>query len=299
MINHEIQQEPCETKYLVSNSPYKVLYFDITRRCNMKCNCCYNPSISIPDMSLEYFEKVCSQIPRTVEVRMLGGEPTIHPQIFDFIDIVRKYRHIPTVVSNGKMYSNSDFAKEMAKHTAIYGISLSGGLTSPNIYKEIDNEDSYSIKMKALENLLTYGVQRVALLALIIRDLNEFVIGELINFAKKHKTTKYLKLRSLGYIGRHLTQKPYTTKEFKPLLHSFIPNDKTKIIRSGLEQNCNECCYRIITKDLYISHVEFGSENSQKCWMRGKVGNNFEVEPFFENMVKHGEYLQKIDCKEK
>lgn len=285
---NEIQQ------YSIENCPYRILYIDITHRCNMNCNYCYNPLTTIPDITKQYFEEVCSKIPKTSEIRILGGEPTIHPQIFDFIDITRKYRHIPSVVSNGKMYADKSFVKEMEKHSAIYALSLNGGLTSPNIYKQMDNEDSYNFKMKALDNLLSSDIKRITLNVLVIRNLNEHVVDELIKLGQKQKNIRYLKLRSLGTVGKYINSKPYTTKEFKPILHSFIQNQKINVIRSGLEENCFECCYRITIPNLYISHVEFGSTNSQQCWMRGKIENNFIVEPFFTNMVNHTTYLTQI-----
>ena len=43
---------PCYAEYDVANNPYQNIYIDLTMRCNMDCNYCYNPKRSKDDMCI-------------------------------------------------------------------------------------------------------------------------------------------------------------------------------------------------------------------------------------------------------
>lgn len=92
----------------------KLLEIDITYRCNMRCNDC-NRSVTQAPENLQLSR---NDIARHIQdwiatgyvwdrVRLLGGEPTLHPDFFGIVDDLRKYRqsHAPgmviEVISNG------------------------------------------------------------------------------------------------------------------------------------------------------------------------------------------------------
>lgn len=100
---------PCSVEYTVDTNPYKNIYVDITMRCDMDCNYCYNPLRSKSDMELDHFEEVCKRLPRPVDFKLLGGEPTMHPKFFQFITIAKSYGHSVFFASNGLRYNNPPF----------------------------------------------------------------------------------------------------------------------------------------------------------------------------------------------
>src|SRR3990172_10730897 len=64
------------------------IQFYPTLRCNQSCEFCFNRSMPfMPDMSLDNFmvmlDKITSLSIRTLDI--LGGEPTLHPQIARFV----------------------------------------------------------------------------------------------------------------------------------------------------------------------------------------------------------------------
>lgn len=84
----------------------KFIEIDITYKCNLKCincnrSCSQAPSaIEMPVSKIETF--IEQSIERHItwkRIRLLGGEPTLHSQFFDIIDLLIRYRtsHNPSV----------------------------------------------------------------------------------------------------------------------------------------------------------------------------------------------------------
>jgi len=284
-------EEPFKT-YTVRECPYKMIYVNLTSRCNMNCNFCYMEGREEDDMKLEYFEEVCKQLPHRVVFRIAGGEPTIHPQFFDFIRIAKKYHHLPTIVSNGKKYLDKDFIKEAkdAGSGIAWCITLNGGWTNPEAYKFIDNEDCLEWKTQALNNLLEANIKRIALSSIVVKGLNEHVIGEFVNFAEKHrKNIRYLKFRAAGNIGRHIKSSPYTVQNFlNELFPVYFDLEKSKVVYTTNEPKLVEicknrmCCHHFTyDKFLLVSFVDFATLNSALCWKRGKLDETLILNHFW------------------
>jgi len=267
------QQPDRKIEYPIDKNPYESIAVDITNRCNMTCNFCYNPVRSTPDMSLDHFKYVCANLPCPVVLKLCGGEPTLHPDILDFIRIAHKYRHGVHVVSNGTRYTDNSFMnslKELKRSGTAFtlGLSMDGGCANKHAYKFINGCDCLQQKLDAFHSLVSYKLGRVGLAAIIVRGLNEDVIPQLIALAKQNTIVRYLHFRNAGN---------FSEDEFKPkCVHEL----------HCLSESGNECCYRFRpTNRLQISLIEFNSERSAKCQKRGRLVNkSYKVQPFFDSM---------------
>ncbi len=284
---------PCHAVHDVDGNPYQNLYVDLTMRCNMDCNYCYNPERSKVDMDIGYFEEVCRRLPRPVKMNFLGGEPAMHPRFFDFLRIATRYGHKVFFASNGYRYTNENFMRELKALEVAFvpGLSLDGGYTSDGFYEILNNKRCLSIKMKALENLRKYGIGRVMVSAIVMRGVNESVIGELIDLADRYSDViRYIHYRSAAKVGRWVDTQPYSTAELRELMRPHFTEEQ-------LEPKCvaeifctpeegGDCCYRFRpNRRLQISLIEFATEKSARCPKRGKLlHGNFRIRPFFQNM---------------
>lgn len=292
---------PCSVEYHVDNNPYKNIYVDITMRCDMDCNYCYNPLRSKSDMDTRAFEEVCKRLPNPVDFRLLGGEPTMHPQFFDFITIAKSYGHSVFFASNGLRYNNPKFMDKLKALDVPYiaGLSMDGGSTNDEFYNTMNNRYCLDKKLEAMHNLHIYGIKRVALSAIIIRGYNEQVIGELLALAEKYpNNVKYIHFRSAAKTGRWAETEPYTQAELRDLLEEYYP--KELVVQKNILQEIfctteegGDCCFRFRpNRKLQIALIEFASEKSQRCPKRGKlVLGTLKIQPFYENMVKVGDVL--------
>ena len=292
---------PCSVEYTVDNNPYKNLYVDLTMRCDMDCNYCYNPLRSRSDLSVEHFEEVCRRLPLPVDFKLLGGEPTMHPRFFDFIRIARQYDHSVFFASNGLRYTNPSFMRKLQAVDVnfVAGLSMDGGTTNDGFYEVMNNRRCLDKKMQAMHNLHEYAIKRVALSAIVVRDYNEQVIGELIGLADRYPDcVRYIHFRSAAKTGRWAETEPYSQHELREAMAPHI--DPQKLVQEGILQEIHctpeeggECCFRFRpNRRLQISLIEFASEKSQRCPKRGKLlPGSFRIQPFYENMVRVGDVL--------
>lgn len=274
-------------------NPYIFLYIDLLSKCNMNCNVCYNSNLPDFELKLSQVENLFQQIPKRAVIRYLGGEPTLHPNFFEFIDLARSYGHMSTMSSNGIKYADEEFVKKLADpryndKMCAYSITLNGGLHPDHpAYQMIDGDrlSGYK-KLEGLRNLLQYGVKNIYLTAIICRGLNEGIIGELYSFAKSYPDQiAGLKFRAVGVsLGSRLGTRPISSKEFREELFPRFVGTPTKIICDGItDTRCDECCYEVKKGSLSIKHVEFDSPGACACWKRGYVDfENELIYPFFE-----------------
>ena len=283
--------------YTVDENPFMQVYVDLTTRCNMSCNVCYQTGDD-PDMTLEYFTEVCKRLPKRTFLRFLGGEPTIHPQLFEFMQVASKYKHSVSIITNGIKFADKNFCKEIKalKIPFVIGMDMSGGINHDDVYEKINGVECAETKLKALRYMAEAKFRRVCLTAIIVRDLNEFVIPELTYLCSVYpKTARFIHYRTMNKVGRWIESVPYTCTELTKVVQSYVCEDRNyKVLRDGVHSDqgvCRKCCYSFwLHGNLLIEVIETGSENVYKCWRRGKLLDNFKLQRFFEHM-------KEVDCK--
>lgn len=296
----QLPYRPCREEFSVDDNPYQNIYVDLTHRCNMDCNYCYNPLRARSDMDLGYFEEACRRLPQPVSFKFLGGEPTLHPRLFDFIRTGRRYGHHVYFSSNGIKYNDKSFMAGLAGVDVSFspGLSMDGGTGSDLFYRLLNNRSCLDFKLRALENLHRHGIRRVALAAIIVRGVNEQVVGELIELADRYReVVRYIHFRSAAMVGRWVDTEPYSAAELKALMQPYYSEPQLsprclQEIHCGPDEG-GECCYRFRPRPrLQVSLVEFASPRSIMCPKRGKLlEDGFRIQPYFENMVNTGEVL--------
>ncbi len=185
---------------------------EVNSACNMNCPLCFASARPGFSLTLEEVEAMLDDFVRTEGtpevVQFSGGEPTIHPQIVDFIRAA-KDRGIPFVMlnTNGKRIANDD--RFLAELNAV----------RPSVYFQFDGFDSetYRIirgepdildeKLRALDRLASIGVG-VTLVPAIERGVNEHEIGRIIDFAIKHPAVRGINFQPAFHAGRHLQHDP-------------------------------------------------------------------------------------------
>lgn len=86
------------------SAPSKV-YFEITRQCNLKCVYCYNNSGQASNVELDKAEifRLLDELYDlgVFEIRLTGGEPTLHSSFFEILEYVKKKNFFISLASNG------------------------------------------------------------------------------------------------------------------------------------------------------------------------------------------------------
>jgi SynChlorMet cassette radical SAM/SPASM protein ScmF len=117
-----------------SNYALNCIYFYLTEGCNLKCRHCWiepkyqDENHSYPAVELDLFRSIIRQAKPLglSSVKLTGGEPLLHPQIHDILDLIRTENLGLTVETNGVLCT-PELAKEMATcKNSFVAVSLDG-----------------------------------------------------------------------------------------------------------------------------------------------------------------------------
>ncbi|MCM8787652.1 MAG: radical SAM protein [Candidatus Omnitrophica bacterium] len=88
--------------------PLKSIYFYISGACNMNCKHCwiepdFDDFSKASFLDLELFSDILEQAKPLglVSIKLTGGEPLLHPKIFEILDIIKKYDLRLIIETNG------------------------------------------------------------------------------------------------------------------------------------------------------------------------------------------------------
>jgi len=97
-------------------SALRAITVELTDRCNLKCIHCLRNKDSF-ELSLLDIERIAADAEKlgAFEVTITGGEPTMHPDFFDVLDVFKKRKFKITLFTNA-MGLNKDTIKQLAQY---------------------------------------------------------------------------------------------------------------------------------------------------------------------------------------
>src|SRR5215471_14210324 len=188
-----------------------VLTIDLTNRCNMMCDPCFMDANQVgfvheltwEDIKTLLDNAISIKPKRQMSVQFSGGEPTISPY---FLDAVRYCRHVGytsvQAATNGIEFAkNADLCKQAAEAGLRYVYLQFDGIgNAANSHRAVGN--LFDVKMRAIENLYTNGVDIVPVTT-IINGINNEQVGRIIQFALDNpKRIPFLSFQPVSFTGR-------------------------------------------------------------------------------------------------
>jgi len=179
----------------------------ITNACDLRCPICFtfNRPDARWDMSPEAFAKHMDYVVEATGgvdlVNITGGEPTLHPQLFELIAHAKR----PgigrvTLNSNGlSIARNPDIAKRLADEGVYLILSLD--TLDPERSVRIHGRDITNEKKRALEHLARYDVQ-TTLLNVLIGGVNEDELGSMVELMVSSSFVRSLTIQTMTYTGQ-------------------------------------------------------------------------------------------------
>jgi len=164
----------------------------IWNKCNNNCLMCTNPpdyknggGYDYEDLVIRY--KNLSE--KETEIQLTGGEPTLHPHFFDFLEFLRK--KCPeakiTLITNGRLFDHPDFTK---KCLAIGNINFQISLHGPNevLHDKITGvKGSFEETVRGIQNILNFRSQNSELeLRIVMHKPTLPHIGKIYQFMIKN-----------------------------------------------------------------------------------------------------------------
>jgi radical SAM protein with 4Fe4S-binding SPASM domain len=85
---------------------FKKIYIEITNICNLKCSFCSEVNRKKEYINVEVFEDIINKIKDYTDYVYLHvkGEPLLHPQIIDLINVCKKYNIKVNLTTNGTLF---------------------------------------------------------------------------------------------------------------------------------------------------------------------------------------------------
>lgn len=167
------------------------LIFDLTNRCNMKCEPCFmgaNAGQDVHELSLQDIKSILDRAAtvkdrREVNFLFSGGEPTLSPNFLETVAYARQlgFRRLH-VATNGIRFAQEPAFAAKARLAGLHGVFLQidGVTDESNAHRGIQN--FMEVKMVALEHVLAADLQ-VTFQTAVVNGLNADQVGPLVQFA--------------------------------------------------------------------------------------------------------------------
>ncbi len=188
-----------------------VLTIDMTNRCNMMCDPCFMDANQVGFVHELAWEDVKTLLDnaisikprRQMSVQFSGGEPTLSPYFLDAVSYARKVGyHSVQAATNGIEFAKSpEFARQAAEAGLRYAYLQFDGIgNEANSHRLVGN--LFDVKMRAIENLHTAGIDIVPVIT-IVNGINNEQVGHVIQFALDNpKKIPFLSFQPVSFTGR-------------------------------------------------------------------------------------------------
>jgi len=291
------------------DNTFKVIFVDLTHRCNMDCFNCYLPNRTIPDMDTDMLYDVLKRLPQRTYIRLIGAEPTLRKDLFEIIEKVKDYGHKPSVTTNGLKLASLKYCQDL-RNSGLRMVLLSmNGADEQKIYEKIDNHShAHKLKMKALENCFKTKGFIINTGTIIAKGVNEHTLkrqGDIVSdLAEKYnaRVKPVLRVKNIGDLGRYMQGNTMSFEELVDVASNQLGIPKSTIMAERVESGTNKITtnnygesYLFEYKNVYIRLINWNEEddlndsgiNGSKN--RGRLTEDGMIAPCWEH-IKLNEY---------
>jgi len=182
---------------------------EITDRCNLACPTCY--AMSSPHYgrhrTLEEVERMLDIIvanegePDVVQIS--GGEPCIHPQFFEILDIAKQkpIKHLMVNTNGIRIANDPGFAERLASYMPDFELYLQFDSFRPEVLMALRGKDLRDVRMKAIEKLNELNLS-TTLVVTVQKGMNDDELGEIIDWALKQRCVRGVTFQPVQIAGR-------------------------------------------------------------------------------------------------
>ena len=190
---------------------------EVNTNCNLDCPICFADSghhahgdgymLTLAQVEFMLDRFVAAEGEPEV-VQFSGGEPTIHPQILDFVALAQAkgIRHVMLNTNGIRLARDRRFADELAKLRPHLYFQLDGFERDTHI--ALRGVDLRPDKARALDRAAELGLT-VTLVAAVEKGVNEHEVGAIVRYGIAHPAVRSIAFQPVTHSGRHL--------EFDPL----------------------------------------------------------------------------------
>lgn len=183
-----------------------VAVIEITRRCQNNCYHCYvyrydEDVLGINDRESEMRKEHCFKLLDLLaqsdvkEVQPLGGEPTLHPELFEIAEYARHLGFAVTTTTNAIKLKERSYARKFTDHFQSFIVTLHSH--ERKVHNLIVQNNAFDATVAGLKNALREGAS-VAVNSALCRH----------NAESYHETVEFLASLGIGKINLNLSTPP-------------------------------------------------------------------------------------------
>ncbi len=217
--------------------PEKVACIIFTAGCNFRCGFCHNPQFVDPEeiKNLQgnfipedkFFSFLKSRGKFLDGVVISGGEPTIQPDLIDFVEKIKKCGLLVKLDTNG---TNPDIVEKMLKKNLLDYVAMDIK-NSPENYNEICDTQVNIEKITKTKNLLLNSKIPYEFRTTVLREFHNkdeiTKIADFIKGAQKYTIQNFRPEKTLNKKFEHLLGfEKKELEEFKKIAEKTIPTVK-------------------------------------------------------------------------
>jgi len=188
-----------------------VLTIDLTNRCNMMCDPCFMDANQVgfvheltwDDIKTLLDNAISIKPRRQMSVQFSGGEPTMSPYFLDAVRYARKvgYNSVQAATNGIEFAKSPEFCRQAAEAGLRYAYLQFDGIgNAANAHRKVGN--LFDVKMRAIENLHSNGVEIVPVTTLV-NGINNEQVGRIVRFALDNPgKIAFLSFQPVSFTGR-------------------------------------------------------------------------------------------------
>ena len=190
---------------------------EVTDRCNLNCPICYADSGTeeiIADGTRKRRDRTLAEIEKMMDavvanegepqiVQISGGEPTVHPEFFQILDIAKSkpIKHLMINTNGVRIAKDRSFCDRLSNYMPGIEIYLQFDSFEAEALKDLRGADLRDIRERAIANLNDYNIS-TTLVVTLKKGLNDGEIGKIIDYALQQKCVRGVTFQPIQAAGR-------------------------------------------------------------------------------------------------
>lgn len=205
---------------LAENYKLQGAYIELTSECNLRCLHCYNESGVFKDLiDMKEYRNILESLHQGEEtaVTLSGGEPLLHPHIWEFISELDKKTFGKKLMITNATLITPEIANKIKEHDISIQVSLNGSCAE--IHDKLCGKGNFERTMRGMECLINAGLDKRILVRCMVSAFNANDVKTMIKMLVE-KGIKHIDLATLTLLGRgkknlnKMYLLPQTKKEF-------------------------------------------------------------------------------------
>jgi uncharacterized radical SAM superfamily Fe-S cluster-containing enzyme len=183
---------------------------EINEHCNLTCPVCFADSSPArgKHLPLKTIERMVDALVASEGepdlVQLSGGEPTLHPEFFEVLDIVRSrpIKHVMINTNGIRIAQEPDFVARLAEHKRGLEVYLQFDSRRREALMDLRGADLRRVRQEALENLERHNLS-TTLVVTVKRSVNDDEIGEIVRHALEWRCVRGVTFQPVQDVGRN------------------------------------------------------------------------------------------------